>query len=272
MKLKMNLYKSICTVVALFFSMLLIACGTSNNETIELSLEQQQIKPFEISKNFYDAVKSGGNADKYAKQLAELSPEVLKNTLKTDAQKKAFWLNTYNTYVQYLLKDNPDLYKDRSAFFKEKRFVIVGEEVSLDILEHGLLRNSRIKASLGYVKDPFPSSFEKDFRVEEIDWRIHFALNCGAKSCPPVFYYTVNALDKELEDSSKKYLKKEVEYKKNEEEVHVPALMSWFRGDFGGKDGVIQILKNYQLIPTDKDPDVEFLDYNWELDLDNYRK
>ena len=69
----------------------------------------------------------------------------------------------------------------------------------------------------------------------------------------------------------KRYLKKKVEYKKNEEEVYVPALMSWFRGDFGGKDGVIQILKNYQLIPTDKDPDVEFLDYNWELDLDNYR-
>ena len=113
--------------------------------------------------------------------------------------------------MQYLLKGNPDLYEDRSAFFKDNHFVIVGEETSLDVLEHGLLRNSRIKVSLGYAKDPFASGFEKDFRVDEIDWRIHFALNCGAKSCPPVSYYTVEDLDKQLEASAKKYLKKEVE-------------------------------------------------------------
>ncbi|MFD1284049.1 DUF547 domain-containing protein [Mesonia ostreae] len=235
-----------------------------------MSLTQQQVDPFKISKDFYDAVKEGKNADKYAQQLADLSPEVLKKTLQNGTQKKAFWLNVYNTYVQYLLKDNPDLYQDRSAFFKDNLFVVVGEETSLDVLEHGLLRNSRIKVSLGYVKDPFASSFEKDFRVEEIDWRIHFALNCGAKSCPPVSYYTVEDLDKQLEASAKKYLKKEVEHKKNEEKVYVPALMSWFRADFGGKDGVVKILKNYELIPSDKDPDVEFLDYNWELDVDNY--
>lgn len=53
--------------------------------------------------------------------------------------------------------------------------------------------------------------------------------------------------------------------------MYVPALMSWFRADFGGKEGVIEILKNYKLIPSNEDPKVEFLDYNWELDLDNYR-
>jgi len=77
-------------------------------------------------------------------------------------------------------------------------------------------------------------------------------------------------LDEQLENSAKKYLKKEVEYKQSEGKVFVPALMSWFRADFDGKDGVIEILKNYQLIPSNKEPEVEFLDYNWELDLDNY--
>ncbi|MGO1585933.1 MAG: DUF547 domain-containing protein [Mesonia sp.] len=271
MELKFNTSKTICTLIALFFSMFLVACGTCKKETAALTLAQQQVDPFKISKHFYDAVKEGQNAEKYAKQLAELSPEILKKNLQTDTQKKAFWLNVYNTYVQYLLKNNPDLYQDRSAFFKDNHFVIVGEETSLDVLEHGLLRNSRIKVSLGYAKNPFASGFEKDFRVEEIDWRIHFALNCGAKSCPPVAYYTVEDLDKQLEASAKKYLKKEVEYKKKEEKVYVPALMSWFRADFGGKEGVIEILKNYKLIPSNEDPKVEFLDYNWELDLDNYR-
>jgi len=270
MKIKINTSKSICTTIALFFSMFLVACGTCRKETAELTLAQKQVNPFEISKNFYDAVKEGRNAEKYAQQLADLSPEVLKKTLQTDTQKKSFWLNVYNTYVQYLLKDDPDIYKDRSAFFEDNRFVIVGEETSLDVLEHGLLRNSRIKVLLGYAQNPFASGFEKDFRVDEIDWRIHFALNCGAKSCPPVTYYTVDNLDKQLENSAKEYLKKEVEYKEKEKKVYVPALMSWFRADFGGKNGVIEILKNYELIPSSKDPDVEFLDYNWELDVDNY--
>ena len=61
-----------------------------------------------------------------------------------------------------------------------------------------------------------------------------------------------------------------MKFNQKENKVYVPRLMDWFRADFEGKDGIIKILKNYQLIPTSSDPEVEFLDYNWELDLDNY--
>ncbi|MDR6299776.1 DUF547 domain-containing protein [Mesonia maritima] len=264
-------FKPLFTLLFLSNFIFIIACGQTAKSTQNLKISQSQVDPFQLSKNFFYAVKEGKNAEKYVMQLANLPKETLKKTLNTDTKKKAFWLNIYNTYVQYLLKKNPDLYKNRSDFFKDELFTIVGEKLSLDDIEHGFIRNSRVKLSYGHLKDPFASKFEKTFRVSEVDWRIHFALNCGAKSCPPVYFYEVNSLDEQLEKSAKNYLSKEVNYKKAEEKVFVPRLMDWFRADFNGKDGVIKILKNYKLIPQSSDPDVEFLDYNWELDLDNYR-
>ena len=92
MELKFNTSKTICTLIALFFSMFLVACGTCKKETAALTLAQQQVDPFKISKHFYDAVKEGQNAEKYAKQLAELSPEILKKTCKPIRKKKPFGL------------------------------------------------------------------------------------------------------------------------------------------------------------------------------------
>ncbi|KAJ1463592.1 hypothetical protein T484DRAFT_1874119 [Baffinella frigidus] len=34
--------------------------------------------------------------------------------------------------------------------------------------------------------------------LPEVDCRIHFALNCGAKSCPPIKNFTAEAVQEEL--------------------------------------------------------------------------
>jgi hypothetical protein len=47
--------------------------------------------------------------------------------------------------------------------------------------------------------------------------------------------------------------------------------MSWFRADFGGKDGAVEMLKLYNVIPKDADPSVSFLEYDWTLELGNYK-
>jgi len=52
--------------------------------------------------------------------------------------------------------------------------------------------------------------------------------------------------------------------------VKVNTLMSWFRGDFGGKAGAVEMLKKYNVIPQDADPSVSFLEYDWTLELGNY--
>lgn len=60
----------------------------------------------------------------------------------------------------YFFKD-PGKYKNRSLFFGERQISIAGKQLSLDDIEHGILRHSKIKWSLGHLNKWFPSAFEK---------------------------------------------------------------------------------------------------------------
>lgn len=66
------------------------------------------------------------------------------------------------------------------------------------------------------------------------------------------------------------YLQGESEYNEAENEVWVPALMGWFRSDFGGKKKMKSLLKELSVIPAGKDPAIRFKKYDWQLFLENY--
>ncbi|MFZ1750641.1 MAG: DUF547 domain-containing protein, partial [Saprospiraceae bacterium] len=136
-------------------------------------------------------------------------------------------------------------------------------------IEHGILRRSQHEYFLGYLTKLFPSSIEKMLRVQKRDWRIHFALNCGAKSCPPVAVYDVDRLDEQLNASAMSYLKTFTTYNKTENIASVTSLFSWFRGDFGGLAGIKTILKDRGLIP-DRSVRLKTSYYDWTLDLGNF--
>ncbi|MGI4751528.1 MAG: DUF547 domain-containing protein [Janthinobacterium lividum] len=191
--------------------------------------------------------------------------------MNNDSKKLAFWLNLYNGFTQVLLKKDPDQYKTRNAFFSSKQIKVAFQQLSLDEIEHGILRHSKIKWSEGYLGKPFPDIFEKDFRVKRLDYRIHFALNCGAKSCPPIAFYDPEQIDKQLAVAVKTYLKEECEFNQAKNSISVPALMSWFRHDFGGKKGIYKILKQNTIIPAKSHPAIKFKKYNWTLFLNNYK-
>lgn len=123
---------------------------------------------------------------------------------------------------------------------------------------------------MGYVSKFSVGDFEKKFRLEKIDYRIHFALNCGAKSCPPIALYVSDRIDEQLDKSSSAYLKNNTKYNEQKNQILVPKLCSWFKADFGGEDGVREMLKKYKIIKKDLDPDIEYLDYDWTLSLSNY--
>ncbi len=232
-----------------------------------------QMDVFEQQRNFFNAVKAGDSktANDLANVFENLSVDFLSKQLDSENKKKAFWINYYNIYIQYLLTSDPSLFDDRDAFFKEKRVVVAQHEVSFDLIEHGILRRSKSKYSLGYLGKIFVEDFEEWFRLEEVDYRIHFALNCGAKSCPPVAYYDYEDLDSQLDEVSKKYLQSTVKYDRKENEVHVPVLAFWFNADFGGKDGIRTMLNKYGFEQmTSKDPSIEYLDYDWTLETGNY--
>ncbi|WP_460474426.1 DUF547 domain-containing protein [Emticicia fontis] len=228
-------------------------------------------KLVQLSQNFVYSAKTGENTAKFLQELKTLNYNDLIKQLTRDSDKKAFWINIYNSFTQIILKKDPEKYKDRSAFFEAKQILIAGQLFSLDQIEHDILRHSKSKWSLGYFNKWFTDKREEDLRVEKVDYRIHFALNCGAKSCPPIAFYNPENLDTQLDLATYAYLKSEVIYDSKNNIVHLPAIMSWFRGDFGGKNEMLSLLKEKRIIPEKANPSIEFKKYDWELYLDNYK-
>ncbi len=236
-----------------------------------LTVEKPNNALVQLSQDFMYAAKTHDEITGFVKQLQQLSILQLQGSLKTDEDKKAFWINLYNAYVQVLLKDNPDQYKKRSKFFGSNQINIAGRRWSLDVIEHGILRRSKIKWSLGYFSKLFANKTEKRLRVDKLDYRVHFALNCGAKSCPPVAFYKPETINKQLDLATAAYLRGESEYDEKTNMLQLPAILGWFRRDFGGKKNMIKLVKQLDIVPADKNPTIKFKSYDWTLYLQNYK-
>ena len=225
-----------------------------------------------ISQKLIESLKSKEtNTKQYLDIIANANEGELIKQLRTDDLKKTFFINVYNGFTNYSLKKNPAQYKNRGEFFKSEQFTIAGNKVSLDLIEHGFLRKSSVKLSMGKLSKIFPPTIEKKYRVDKIDYRIHFALNCGAKSCPPVSAYDPKNINEQLDKSTKSYLLTDAKYDKTKNILFVPSLMSWFRGDFGDKKGILKICSDLKIIPKEAHPKLEYNDYDWTLYLENFK-
>lgn len=241
-----------------FFYYCLILCSIT-------AMSQEKKDYIKISQELLYAVKTDKPADSLLQCMAEVLPGDLLGQLKSDSEKKAFWLNIYNAYTQIGLKQNPEAYHKRNLFFSHRFIDIAGKKLSLDLIEHGILRRSKWKYSLGYANKLFLSTFEKKFRVNKLDYRIHFALNCGAKSCPPIAFYQSEQIDRQLDIAEKTYLKSETLFNGKNLTVDVPAILSWFRADFGGKKGIIGLLQKLNIVPENVKPEINWKKYDWSL-------
>ncbi len=256
--MRLSLHKTIAFAAILFLVTNLAIAQETNYEASTLNA---------LSEKFLENVKSGKDTQDIQDQLANTPLKTFENGLRTDAQKLAFWVNIYNAYIQVILSKNPELYNDRRAFFGENRIKIAGELVSFAKIEHGIIRKSQWPLGLGKIRKWFPNAFERKLRVKKRDYRVHFALNCGAKDCPPVAIYKAELLEEQFNQSTTMYLKKTTSYDASKNEAMVTALFSWFRGDFGNKSGVKHILKNEKLIPSTKGVTLIYKNYDWTLDL-----
>ncbi len=128
-----------------------------------------------------------------------------------DPARIAFWLNLYNALVRHALAGRPRSVLDRLAgsVFRRTACSVGGRPVSLHVMEHGILRCNR----------PAPHTFWCPLRPTDpraawaptrLDPRIHFALNCGAVSCPPIRSYDAARLDAQLTVATRSYLDAEV--------------------------------------------------------------
>lgn len=235
------------------------------------SIAFSQTSGIDLSISFFEAVKKNSSeTESFKTKLAELDRGQLESELNTDLKILAFWINIYNANIQYLLKKDPSQYDDRGAFFKKQQITVAGELMSFDKIEHGILRRSKTKWSLGYFGKLFVPEFERQFRINRVDPRIHYALNCGANSCPPIYPYTFDNVNVEMDKSCENYLRQNVQVK--EGKLYVPVLFSWFRADFGGIGGVRKFLLKYKIVSEeDSKLPLVFNDYDWTIDADPYR-
>ena len=257
-----------------FFLILIVIFGQSCKSQSQDYLVKQPVKTnfIQLSQNLLYASRTGDTTSTYQDTLKNADEGTLLAQLTGDNQRKAFWLNIYNAYTQILLGPHPGKYASRNSFFGDHQIPIAGKNLSLDEIENGILRHSKIKWGLGYINKLFPSRFEKEFRVDTLDYRIHFALNCGAKSCPPIAFYEPGRIDQQLDLATLNYLTNEVSYDSLSGILKLPATMSWFRGDFGGHKKVIALVKKLGLLPQNASPRIRYKKYNWTLFLHNFKK
>jgi hypothetical protein len=195
--------------------------------------------------------------------------QLIKN-LDTDDKKKAFWINVYNSYIIIKLAEDSTRYDNRGDFFSAKSITIANHDFSFDFIEHGILRRSKVKLSLGFFGKLFPSKLERQLRVDKLDYRIHFALNCGAASCPPVAFYDADKIEEQLAIAEASFVMDKSTYDKETNTVNTSALFSWFRGDFGRKRGIRKIIRKHLAI-EEKRFALKFDKYDWGMDLENFK-
>lgn len=213
-------------------------------------------------------VKSELSTDSVELALAKIKTEELVAGLSNDEARKTFWINIYNAYFQILsLREK----KGKGEIFKVKAICIAQTKFSLDDIEHGILRKYRWKLSMGYLPQFCPLKIIRQLSVSNIDFRIHFSLNCGAKSCPPIAYYEYAHIDEQLDLATLAFLNTETEIDLTKKVVKVPKLMWWFKGDFGGKEGINTILKKYVKKELPDNYSIQYQDYDWTEQLKNYK-
>lgn len=220
--------------------------------------------PIEVSYSMVYKIKSNtGDFQNDLKLLNIYSWEDLALELDSDNKRKVFWINMYNFLTLKNLKDPllRKVYPD-SKFFSEICLELKNLRLCLDDIEHKILRHSKVKISLGYLDRWCVPLWEKSLRVEVLDYRIHFAINCGAASCPPICYYRLETLDSQLDTAMEGFIKSESRLEGKV--LKTSKIFFWFKGDFGGSSGVIEI--NSKILKFDKKGiDLKYNEYDWTI-------
>jgi len=186
-------------------------------------------------------------------------------------QQLAFLVNAYNAYtIDLVLSRYPDLrsIKDLGNMFqspwKKTFFRLLGEERSLDEVEHGLIRA--------------PGKFD--------DPRVHMAVVCASAACPMLRNeaFTATRIDAQFDDSMRRFMS---DRRRNRFEgapgrsgvLRVSKIFDWYRADFErghqGFSSVQSVFARYAEALADAPAAradiragryrLEFFDYDWSL-------
>lgn len=154
--------------------------------------------------------------------------------LVSDAERVAFWINLYNALFRHglcAMKLRPGATVPLATYSRAE-YQVGRERWSLHVIEHGLLRTNR----------PAPYTFWKPLGARDprlaaaprtFDPRVHFALHCGAVSCPPIRAYDTDRLDAQLDLATRAYVAQELSLDRAAGVVRLPYLFKLYDRDFG---------------------------------------
>lgn len=168
----------------------------------------------------YEGMKESEKFEEYKTVAAELQrcdPRLLNRN-----DRMAFFINVYNALIVHatIVKGVPDNALKRLKFFDEAKYDIGGLQYSANDIEHGVLRSNRPSpAAIGVLlgkpelsRGPFKNGdARRECCITPMDPRIHFALVCGAKSCPPIRVFKGEEIDEQLEDATFAFIEGDVE-------------------------------------------------------------
>lgn len=199
--------------------------------------------------------------DGYLAQLSAVSPAEF-NGWSRD-QRLAFLINAYNAFTVRLILDHYPLesIKDIGSLFSspwERRFIaLLGQTLSLDDLEHRLIRQS------GVYDEP----------------RIHFVVNCASIGCPALRPQAMVAeqLEEQLEDSLRRFLsdRQRNRYDRQANRLLISKIFDWYGEDFARQAGSVSRYLAARAdwlsdAPADRQRirqgvGLGYLDYDWSL-------
>lgn len=167
----------------------------------------------------------------YTGRLREFDPAALQTT----AERMAFWINLYNA----LIIDGILTFGVRQSvqaipgFFWRAAYTVGGRRYSAHDIEHGVLRanapHPAIPGAHFARHDP-----RRAFALPASDPRVHFALVCGARACPPIRVYEAGRLDAQLDQAARSFVNGGgVRIMPQTKTVWLSKIFQWYAGDFG---------------------------------------
>ena len=210
--------------------------------------------------------------DRYLATLRAVPPEQLEG----GPERLAYWINAYNASVLLGVLEswggNPD-YSVSDAdfgFFRQRGHRFAGRDLSLDEIEHAIIRADAAHPAYAGADAEAQAAFEKLHREiwddADVDPRIHAALNCASLSCPNLLptAYRAAELEAQLDAATRGFC---ADPDKGAGPDGESALFTWYQGDFepayGSPRAFVQAHR-------DDVSDVDFdrtIDYDWTLNV-----
>jgi hypothetical protein len=199
--------------------------------------------------DFQGVAADRGDLDTYVAWVSQVSPASNPELFPTEADKLAYYLNSYNALAMYSVLDAgiPETLEGvrKVPFFYLRQVQIGGERMSLYRYETDVIR---------------PTGEE----------RAHFALNCMAAGCPqlPREPFTAAALDTELDRETREFFAEERNLALDPERrvVRISEILSFYTEDFlADAPSLVAYVNRYRPAPVPKDYEVEFIDYDWRI-------